>query len=711
MWLFDLAWALVVFLVLRSVAARLLAVRLGLAVSVVCGALGLAAGLGLQRALMSDSGGLAPYVGFAVLSLLATMSFVALLGLAARPGQARPTPGPAMASVPRPFRALRLWLARSSRYLSILWLGARYGLGPLAGFRRPRDTRQLGVALRDALQEAGGIFVKFGQLLSARTDLVPAAIALELSSLQDDVRPLPASDILAVVDHELGLHADGLFADFDQTPLGAASIAQVHRASLQSGERVVVKVQRPDVEQLVERDLDILRRLAAAAEERAVWARQIGSVALAEGFAANLSEELDFRIEAQNMAAVAVYDGALRTPRVYPEVSTRRVLVEEWIDGRPLRQVQPDLPTAERKLLARSLLEGILGQIFELGVFHADPHAGNVLVDAEGRVVLLDFGSVGRLDRVQQSALALALAAIARRRAPLLRDALVELSTSAELVDLDGLEKALARFFVQRLGPGMEPGAEILNDLLAVVVRFGLALDPQLAGVFRALATLEGTLRLIDPAFSVVEEARRYAQARKLGLPRPEQLKQDVLDDLVELLPMLRNVPRRLDRVSAALERGELSLRIRPFADKGDAELVTRLTNRLVLAFFSASIGLVGVLLLHVGAGPEMLGTRFDVLLGYAGLVAATVLGLRVVVAATMTSAEPIPATSNEGSSEPSRDRSKASGGRGRQPARGLVSTPLDLGNAAHLPDPPGHHLGPGGQARPVASFDAEGRL
>jgi ubiquinone biosynthesis protein len=634
-WLFDIAWALAVFVGLRSVAARLLGVRLGLRVTLVCGVLGVGVGLGLQRALAGDSSGVAPYATFALLSLLATMVFVALLSLAERPEGARRSSAPATASVPRPLHALRMRVARSRRYVSILWLGGRYGLGPLTGFRRARDSREIGVALRDALQEAGGIFVKFGQLLSARTDLVPATIALELSSLQDDVKPLPASAVLDVVDRELGVPAGELFAEFEQTPIGAASIAQVHRARLRGGERVVVKVQRPDIERLVERDLDILRRLAAAAEERAVWARQIGSVALAQGFAANLSEELDFRIEAQNMATVARYDGALRTPLVYREVSTRRVLVEEWIDGRPLRQVQRELAPTERTLLARSLLEGILGQIFELGVFHADPHAGNVLVDRDGRVVLLDFGSVGRLDRLQQPALAQALAAIARRRASLLRDALVELSTSADVVDLDGLERALARFFAQRLGPGMEPGADILNDLLALVIRFGLALDPQLAGVFRALATLEGTLRLIDPTFSVVDEARRYAQERRLGLPHPEQLKEEVLNDLVELLPALRRIPRRLDHISGALERGELSLRIRPFAHQGDAQLVTRLTNRLILAFFSASIGLVAVFLLLLGGGPEMFSTNLDVLLGYGGLVAATVLGLRVIVAVT----------------------------------------------------------------------------
>jgi ubiquinone biosynthesis protein len=633
-WLFDVAWALTIFFGLRVLAARLLAVRIGVLAALVAGGLGIAAGLGVQRAVAEGSpSSVAPYATFAALSLLTTMGAVAALGLVARPYEREPfAPG---WTIPHPRRALRLRIARSRRYLSLLWLAARYGLGPLRGIRPVRSDETVGVALRDALQEAGGIFIKFGQMLSARTDLVPTAIALELSSLQDDCAPLPVEGLLEVVRAELGRPVEELFDFFDQTPLAAASIAQVHRARLHGGDQVVVKIQRPEVERLVERDLDILLQLASTLEARAGWARRIGSVDLARGFAQNLAEELDFRVEAQSMAAIGAHNGAVRTPAVHRQLSTRRVLIEEWIDGQNLRLAQQPLDQLERTTLARSLLDSLLSQIFDFGVFHADPHAGNVLLGSDGRLVLLDFGSVGRLDTLQRSALAQALAAIARRRPAPLRDALVDLSTGGRDVDLDGLERALARFFAQRLGPGMEPGVEILNDLLGLVVRFGLALDPQLAGVFRALVTLEGTLRIIDPTFNVVDEAPRYAAANRLGAPPRNDLREQILDDLLELLPALRKIPRRLDRISDALEHGELSLRISRFADPRDAEFVSRLTNRSILAFFSASIGIVGVLLLSLGGGPEILQTRLDVLIGYLGLIAATVLGLRVIVAIT----------------------------------------------------------------------------
>jgi ubiquinone biosynthesis protein len=258
-----------------------------------------------------------------------------------------------------------------------------------------------------------------------------------------------------------------------------------------------------------------------------------------------------------------------------------------------------------------------------------------VLLLPGGGLGLLDFGSVGRLDTFQQLALAQALLAIGRGQARLLRDAVMQLCAGGDRpVNADALDRALAQLIARRLGPGMKPGTELFADLLALLVRFDLTIDPQLAGLFRALATLEGTLRLLTADFDLIEEAEKAAAELGLGLPSPGAAAGDLTDDLLELLPVVRRLPRRLDQLGHLAERGELTLRVRLFADSRDAKYVERLTDRFILAFFSASVGLVSVLLLGLPARAITLhGTNVNQAIGYAGLTSATLLGLRVVAA------------------------------------------------------------------------------
>src|SRR6516164_3369504 len=300
--------------------------------------------------------------------------------------------------------------------------------------------------LRVALEEAGGMFIKLGQVLSTRADLLPADVIGELSRLQDHVAPADPAAIEAVLTAELGAPPYNVFASFDPAPVAAASIGQAHLAQLATGEPVIVKVQRPDVRALVERDLDILLRLARALQARAGWARQYAVLEMTRGFAAALREELDFGIEARNIAAVAS-TSRVRVPAVHRQWSTSRVLVMEYLDGVAVRDAGPVLAAggADRPALARGLLAAIFGQVMAEGTFHADPHPGNVLVLRDGQLALIDFGSAGRLDPLQQAALRRLLLAVARRNPAELHDALLDLAQAPRLAaGNEALEPALA---------------------------------------------------------------------------------------------------------------------------------------------------------------------------------------------------------------------------------------------------------------------------
>ncbi|MCK2218898.1 AarF/UbiB family protein [Actinomadura sp. ATCC 31491] len=668
--LFIALSALLTIILLAVMAQRLLGVRFGALRTFVAALAAFALAQPVLTPILAafkvPADGRLPDAGALGVLLLLVMAMVLIPMVLLVLAEALVPPG----SVPGPvelLRSVRGRLSRARRYSQITRIAVKHGLGPYLRGRGERlDDRpgkvRLARSLRLALDEGGVTFVKLGQVLSTRRDLLPPEFVEELGRLQDKVAPAPWTQIEPVLTEELGGPVEEVFAAVERTPLAAASIGQVHAARLPGGEDVVVKVRRPGIEAAVGKDLDIVRRLAATLESRTRWGRSLGLRDLAEGFAAAIREELDFRVEAANMAAVTTAAGTtgagttgagatgarttsagttaagaagsagdgpaggVRYPAPVPVLCTERVLVMRRLSGRPVTEAPPE----DGPRLARDLLACLLRQILVDGVFHADPHPGNLMLLDDGTLGLLDFGSVGRLDAAVRSALQRFLLAMNRQDPLAVTDALLEVVPRPEDIDEAALERALGQFMARHLGPGMD-SVQMFTDLFRIVTAYGLSIPPEVAAVFRALATLEGTLVRLSPGFDLIGEARAFAGRHLAERAEPAAIRETVTQELAALLPMLRRLPRRVERIASAAEHGRLALNVRLLADERDRRYLTGLLHQVLLTALGATAGVMAVLLLGTGGGPQiMTGVSLFHLIGYNLLMISAILVLRV---------------------------------------------------------------------------------
>ncbi|GMA41592.1 ubiquinone biosynthesis protein UbiB [Mobilicoccus caccae] len=519
-------------------------------------------------------------------------------------------------SLPNPLlfvRGLPSRLRRQRRYVQIVGIATRHGLSSRLGLgahRDVQDSRRLARGLRLALTDGGVTFVKFGQMLSTRADLVGEDLAAELSLLTSEVEPVPWEAMRTALEGHIGAPLEEVFADLDPVPLAAASVGQVHAGRLHDDSDVVVKIQRPGANVQVAADLDILRRLARRVETRTDWGRDLGVSSLVEGFAVSLDEELDYRVEAANVRAIAPDPGEdaetlVHVPFVHERYSGRAVLVMERVRGVPISRADAELrrlSDGQRADLAASLLRLVLRQIVGTGVFHADLHGGNVLLQDDGRLALLDFGSVGRLDRSSRDAVARLMLAVDHDDAVAATDAVLLLLDRPEGLDDRRLEREIGSLLVRVRGGGATSG--LFGDLFGLGVRHGFTVPGQVAAVFRAVGALEGTLAAIDPRIDFVESSRVAGAGLFTERFRPEEVRRTLESRLLQALPLVERLPRRLDAVGRQLEDGELSVRVRLLDDAEDRAFVTGLVREITMSIIAAACAVIAAVLLVSGVGP-----------------------------------------------------------------------------------------------------------
>ena len=492
------------------------------------------------------------------------------------------------------------------------------------------------VGLRKTLEDAGGMFVKLGQVASTRGDLLPPVWCEELARLRSHAAPAPQDQIRSELEEDLPGTVDDIFSSFDWTPIASASIAQVYGAELRDGARVVVKVQRPGLDAVVDVDAAAVMQLATLIERRTPIGAVIQPRSLAAEFVRSVREELDFGIEAANAlelgAALADTEG-VRVPKVYAELSSRRVLVEERVAGRSVADAAAiDALGVDRHALAGRLLDAFITQLFEVGVFHSDPHPGNVLIEQDRTIVLIDLGAVGRMGVNQRSAVLQMVVAAAAGDAPALRGALSQIAPIDDATNGRDLEFAFDDLLSRTMRGGGGITTASLQELVVVAGRFGIHMPEWFGNLCRTLITLEGTLRSIEPRFSLVDAAKGRLHGEVTSLPSFRTLRERLEEQVALQLPRLQRLPQRVDELLAQAVDGQFTARIAMFAQPENERVLRSLVNRVSNAVVCAALGIGSVVLLGVGTGPELSSTvSLNEVLGYIGLASASILLMRIV--------------------------------------------------------------------------------
>lgn len=468
--------------------------------------------------------------------------------------------------------------------------------------------------LADDLEAMGPTYVKLGQILAGRPDLLPDAYLKSLARLQDKVKPFPYEDVEKAILTELGVRVSKAFSAFGTFPIGAASLGQVHEAALRDGTPVVVKVQRPDIRGQIAEDFEVLQEIAAFLEQRTEFGRRHRVTSILAEFRTALQQELNYELEAQNLIAIGknlAEFKSIRVPQPIADYSTRSVLTMELIKGQKITDLSPiarlDLKGGE---LADEMLHAYLKQVLVDGLFHADPHPGNVFITESGQIALIDFGMVGHVTPTMQDGLLKVLLAVTDGKGDAAAEIIEHMSERTEDFNSAEFRRRLAQMVATRRNQGLEQ-INVGRTLLEITRRAqetGLFVPSELVLLAKTMLQLDEIGRILDPKFDVNGSLRRHAGAMATKRMGQQTTQGGLMTSLLEAKDFMTHLPARVNRIMDAVANAELEVKIKATDAKVLVEGIEKVANRITHGLLLTALILAGALMSRVDTRWKIFG-------------------------------------------------------------------------------------------------------
>ena len=470
---------------------------------------------------------------------------------------------------------------------------------------RELSKLSIGERLRLSFEELGPTFIKLGQIMSTRPDLLPREIIHEMEKLQDAVAPFSISDVKQVIEFELGDKLENIFREFKEEPIAAASIGQVHRAKLLSGKDVVVKVQRPNIEKNIELDLGILKDLADFIDNRTKLGKLYSFSKMAEEFETTITNELDFRLEGENAETFKV-NFKDEANVIVPDISwihtTSRVLTMDEIKGTSLKNFEAlDQLGLDKKIIARNLANSVLYQILRDGFFHGDPHPGNIMVLENNKIAFLDFGMIGQLSPHRKNQFLKMLMGITLKDSKLIIQAIAELDAISNSINMRKLGKDIDRLRDQVLSVPLSEIkiGEVFNEIFDLAFTYNMMIPGEFTMLAKSLITLEGLVEKLDPDLNILEIAEPIAGKLIFTLISPEKIGREILSGAMDYGNLVRKFPSVFLNFLGKIEHDDFTIQIKVKEAERYAQKIDRSFSRLSISivFLSLSIVIAGTII------------------------------------------------------------------------------------------------------------------